>query len=466
MDKLHNDIQSFIAANSDAIRRDIARLVAVDSVEGTPTDSAPFGEKPKAALTLALDIAQELGLGTRNCENYMGYAFVGGDGEDHIATITHVDVVPAGDGWTGDAFTLRERDGYIIGRGVQDDKGPSVICLYALKYLLESGVELRYPVRALLGTSEETGMKDVEYYLSHYTAPLFCFSPDADFPLCNGEKGHVNGLVRAAQPAENVTDIRGGMAFNMIPDRAEATVKAEDLSSTEFVTATEIEPGLWKLSAKGKSGHASTPQGSKNAIGVLVDYLLANGIPSEGETPYYEALAALHRDYTGALLGVASHDDIFTPLTIIGGTIGVENGFAVQSFDCRYPTGTDGDTIASQIQRTAGAAAVISVVEDSEPFYASVDDPAVTACLDAYRAVTGDSSAKPFTIGGGTYARYFPHAVSFGPDHPEKSRPAFAGAMHSADEAACFDELTEALEIYIRAILSLEQLTPDELAGK
>ena len=56
-------------------------------------------------------------------------------------------------------------------------------------YLKEQGYELRYPMRALAGTNEETHMQDVDYYLKNYPAPAFCFTPDAEFPVCNGEKG-------------------------------------------------------------------------------------------------------------------------------------------------------------------------------------------------------------------------------------------------------------------------------------
>ena len=126
---------------------------------------------------------------------------------------------------------MREREGWIIGRGVMDDKGPSVLCLYALKYLKDRGIPLRYPVRALLGANEETGMGDVEYYLANYKAPLFCFSPDANFPLCNGEKGITRGRMIAKVPLENIVDIRGGFVSNAIPDKAEARIRADARST-------------------------------------------------------------------------------------------------------------------------------------------------------------------------------------------------------------------------------------------
>jgi succinyl-diaminopimelate desuccinylase len=132
---MRRDLERFVEENESAIFRDIARLVAINSVEEAPAENAPFGPGPKKALDEALAICSELGLDTRNCENKIGYASLGGDGEKYLATITHVDVVPAGPGWIADPFTMRDREGYILGRGVIDDKGPSVICMYALKFL-------------------------------------------------------------------------------------------------------------------------------------------------------------------------------------------------------------------------------------------------------------------------------------------------------------------------------------------
>ena len=156
-------IDAFAEQNRENILRDITRLVAVPSVEGTPEPGAPFGAGPKAALAKALEIASELGLATHDAEGYIGWAETGpiADGQKYLATITHTDVVPEGNGWDADPYTVRVRDGWLLGRGVADDKGPSILCLYALKYLKDSGVELKYPVRALLGTNEETNMHDV-----------------------------------------------------------------------------------------------------------------------------------------------------------------------------------------------------------------------------------------------------------------------------------------------------------------
>ena len=455
MDKeLMRDVDRFVEENRENVLRDIGRLVAIDSVMGEEKPGMPFGEGPAQALALGLEIAGELGLETHNCEDRMGYAQVG-QGTNYLATITHLDVVPSV-GWAEDPFTLRRREGYIIGRGVLDDKGPSVLCLYALKYLKDKGVPLRYPVRALLGINEENNMGDLDYYLANYKAPLFCFSPDANFPLCNGEKGIFHGKVVSWLPMKRVKDIRGGVAANVIPDLAEAWVEAEKLSSTERVTA-QREGDCWHLTAKGIGGHASAPEGTVNAIGVLVDYILEQGILSGAEEDFFYGLQRLHSDPYGVNLGLDTEDMIFTPLTIVGGVIGMEDGHVFQTVDCRYPTTSSGQDIVAQLTGNWGELAEIHVLSDAKPFYMELDNPAVQVCVDTYNAVTGEQ-AQPYTIGGGTYARHFPNAVSFGPEHPERPAPDFAGPIHGVDEAANIDWLMEALQIYILALIELEKL--------
>ena len=455
--KLRQDIEQFVEEQEQQIIRDIARLVAVNSVEGESAPGAPYGPGPKQALELALQIAEELGLETRNCENMIGYASVGGQGDRYLATITHVDVVPATDGWQQDPFTLREREGYLIGRGVMDDKGPSILCLYALKYLKDRKIPLRYPVRALLGANEETGMQDVEYYLKNEPEPLFCFSPDADFPLCNGEKGILHGRMISNLPLGKIVDIRGGVAANAVPDKAEAWVRAESLEGTDSVEVAEEEPGLWHLTAHGVSGHASMPEGTVNAIGLLVDYLLERDLAVEEEARFLRLVQLLNSASDGSGLGVQASDGRFTPLTIVGGVIGVENGRMFQTIDSRYPTSTSGEKIVSIIREKAGDAAEVVIDADSEPFYMELDNPAVQVCIRAYNDVTGEQ-AEPYTIGGGTYARHMKNAVSFGPEHPERPQPDFAGPIHGVDEAASKAYLLEALKVYILALLELEKL--------
>ena len=75
---------------------------------------------------------------------YVGIADIPGRGDKQLATICHVDVVPAGPGWNTDPFAMERREGWLLGRGVIDDKGPAVLSLYAGAYLLKHGITPRY----------------------------------------------------------------------------------------------------------------------------------------------------------------------------------------------------------------------------------------------------------------------------------------------------------------------------------
>ena len=453
------DIDLFIEENKENILRDIARLVAVPSIEGEPEEGAPFGKEPKKALELGLKIASELGLETRNCENYIGYAEIPVPGEEkYIATVTHLDVVPVGEGWTKSPFEMWEKDGYIIGRGVMDDKGPSVICLYALKYLKERNIPLRYPVRALLGANEETGMGDVQYYLKNYPAPAFAFSPDSDFPVCNGEKGIYQGMITSRCAPEKIVSIEGGMAFNVIPDKAKAVLKFEgELPETVEGIEVSAENDLLTVNAFGKAGHASMPEGKINAIGVLVNYILEKNLCSEAEAKYLSVLKALHDCPYGCKIGVDADDKKFSPLTIIGGIIGIKDGKFFQSLDSRYPTNTSGAQITATINEKFGEHCVCETVAEMEPFYIEPDSAEIKTCISTYNEITGEQ-AECYTMGGGTYARDFPNAVSFGPEHPERPMPEWVGAVHCVDEGASVEFLLEALKIYVATLIRLQDV--------
>ena len=456
---LNQKIDAFIAANKEQILEDIAALVAIDSVEGTPTEEAPFGEGPRAALDKTLELAAGMGLATRNCENYIGYAeLAGADPEKYLATICHVDVVPVGNGWSQDPFKMQIRDGWMIGRGVADDKGPMVATLYALKFLKEEGVSLRYPIRAMVGDNEETHMNDVEYYLKNYPAPVFCFTPDAEFPVCNGEKGHFGAELVSPVCNGEIKEFEGGVANNAVPDRASALVET-DITKLKNAPNITLEPegnGV-RIRGWGKSGHAAMPEGTVNAIGLVVNYLLDNGLCNDAERAYLEALKKLHASTAGTGLGIDCADGPFGPLTIIGGTIEMADGVIRQSFDCRYPTNTDPEKMTAAIRKVCGSAATLENVSSRVPFYIDADSPAIQTLINTYNDVTGEGK-KPFTMGGGTYARHFPYAVSFGPEHTDIEIPSFAGPMHGANEGTPFEKLVEALKIYILALLRLQEI--------
>ncbi|MGL4654588.1 MAG: Sapep family Mn(2+)-dependent dipeptidase [Sarcina sp.] len=181
---LNEKIDSF----KEKLFSSIVEVVKIPSLESEAKEGKPFGEEVNNALLKALEIAEKLGFETKNIDGYMGYAQYG-EGDDYIGVFGHLDVVETGEGWNDEPFSGVIKEGKIFGRGVLDNKGPIMSALYALYAIKECGVKLSKPVRIVFGTDEESGFKDLEYYLTKEKPPVMGFTPDCKYPVVYGERG-------------------------------------------------------------------------------------------------------------------------------------------------------------------------------------------------------------------------------------------------------------------------------------
>ncbi len=320
-------------------------------------------------------------------------------------------------------------------------------------------MKLPYTIRFLFGTNEETGMNDVPYYRERYADPAFLFTPDAEFPVCYGEKGGFDATVVSA-PIEGgeFLQFEGGSATNAVAGQAFCVVNriVDNLPEAPGITVT-YEEGKTRIDAKGKSAHASTPELGQSAIGLLADYVLANGIGTLKEQEFLRFVQKVVDFPDGSGVGIATADEYFGPLTLNGGTIKLEDGRFTQTLDSRWPTSTTPEEITAAI--TAITDPMGASFENTllmVPFLVKPDTAPIQALLSAYNEVTGESR-EPFTIGGGTYAREFTSGASFGPEMPWIEYPEWAGSMHGPDEAISNEQLQLAFKIYAAALLKLEQ---------
>lgn len=466
------DVENYVDEVWEDVVADIATLVAHPSVADSSVGEAgsPFGAPVRGALDSALAIAERLGYQVGDDEGYVGFADIAGERSGHIATIAHVDVVPAGPGWATDPFTMERHEGWLLGRGVIDDKGPAVLSLYAGAYLLRAGITPRYTFRALIGCDEEVGMTDVHHYLATHEQPLFLFTPDAEFPVCNAEKGCFGGTFVSA-PIEGgvIESWSGAEATNAIPSESVCVlaVPASELPApcahADRLVVEVLDGTRTRIFAQGIGGHASLPEGTINAIALIVGYLqeVASARPdlfAEAELAYLNLLSIVHEGTAGEGLGIEAESDAFGSLTCNAGTIDVCDGRISQTIDVRYPDSITCDEMAMICRAHAARyGAEFQRGRSKEPFSVSADSPAVQALLNVYREVTG-KPAEPFSMGGGTYARNFACAVSFGPEDNGLELPEWAGGMHGPNEAACEALLRDALKMYILAILRLNEL--------
>ena len=323
MNQVEQSVTEYVDEVWEDVVADIEQLVSYPSVAVAANAElgAPFGRPVRDALDCALGIAQKLGYQTSDDEGYVGIADIPGRGDKQLATICHVDVVPAGPGWNTDPFAMERREGWLLGRGVLDDKGPAVLSLYAGAYLLKHGIVPRYTFRALLGCDEEVGMSDVHHYLENYANPDFLFTPDAEFPVCNAEKGQFGAtFVSPKIDGGRIVSWSGSEASNAIPSQSicELAIAADELpapvENVDRLEITALDNGHAQIFAHGIGGHASMPEGTINAVGLIVSYLReaedAFGARDErlltpAEHEFVKFLAFVHADAYGRGLGIA-----------------------------------------------------------------------------------------------------------------------------------------------------------------
>lgn len=452
-------LQEAVAAREAELLRSLQESIRIRSVQQPPQDGCPFGPGVQRCLDHALDTARSLGLKAVDMDRQMGWCEYGA-GEEMVAVLGHLDVVPEGDGWSFDPFGGEIRDGKVFGRGAMDDKGPTIAALYALAAIRDAGLPLRRRIRILLGTNEETGSQDMKYYREHGgELPVMGFTPDGEYPVINGEKGIVNMTFHRALTQSGpvrLTRVSGGSAPNVVPARAEAeltcppeTAEQWAALALEKVRVRRTADGVL-VEAEGVSAHGASPQEGENALGRLVRALTAMGLPGEAGDAVRFLAERLGMETDGASLGAALRDDISGGLTLNWGTLeGDENGLRL-TINFRYPVTKTYDDCAPAVLRAFTGAGFALEREVHKPcLYIPEDSELVQTLLRVYREKTG-LSAAPKSIGGGTYAKAIPNVVAFGPIFPgDEVRE------HKPDEFIEVDKLMKNAQILAEAMYQL-----------
>ncbi len=405
-------------------------------------------------MDLAARTAEEMGFAVRTFDGYAVDATLG-DRPETIAVLGHVDVVPVGDGWEKDPFGGEIENGRIYGRGTNDDKGPTLAALFAMKALKDAGVPLKRSIRLIMGGDEECDWECMKYYAEHADMPEIGFSPDASFPLINTEKGMLHFELRfpAAEDGLRILRMATGERPNVIAGESRALLEGgEELAervrayaaSTGLDYRAETTPeGVW-VTATGIPGHSAYPEGKRSAIGMMLKLLR-----SLGATGGIATLAeAVGLESDGKSLGCACKDEVSGPLTNNMGILRLEGGEWFGTLDFRCPVEADQERLkANCVAHLPGIG--VTVVTQKAPHHVPADSELVTTLLAAYEEESGRKGEAEAT-GGGTYAKVLKQGVAFGAVFPGEEELA-----HLANEYESIDSLMLAMKIYANALLRL-----------
>lgn len=436
---------------------DLAEIISVPSVAGEREGIYPYGKVCAQALDKAQELAEKYGFKTENHE-YRCMSVLYGEGEKEIGIVCHLDVVPAGDGWSVEPYALTVADNLYMGRGTHDDKGPFIQSLYTLRFFKENNIKLPFAVRLILGSDEEVGSSDLEYFVTVRKPPMFSFTPDSEFPVCIGEKGILSVEAEFGGLPASIKEIKGGTVSNAVAGKAYAIINGDyTLNSTDNISVSTCENGI-KIEATGKTSHAAMPESGVNAISLLLNYLFENGVAEK--SGYLSLLADATEEYLGKALNIAAENADFGYLTCVGGVINGNNDKVIQSFNIRYLPETPYSEIVSAIETAiAPFGGKLSVTAQSEGYFVSADDEKIKALTEACESVLG-IECKPYTMGGGTYARWLPNTVAFGSaiESERNYLGSERGGPHQRDEYISEKEFFGGMEIYSRAIGNLSEI--------
>lgn len=464
-------ISKFIEENKEKILNTICDLIKIPSisVEDTSMPGKPFGENCAKALDYTLNLAKEMGFITKNIDGYCGYIEFG-EGEEMLGIIGHLDVVPAGDGWTKcEPFEPLIDNNRLYGRGAIDDKGPVIASLFAMKYVMDT-INVNKRVRLIIGLNEEVSWKCIKYYKEHEELPTIGFSPDADFPCIYAEKGFLNVYLNSSIPSNDIIQIKKLVcdnAINIVPKYAECTLETTDINSNTIeaelfniisennyhIQIEKIDDSTIKLISSGVASHAAHPDLGVNALSRLLVSLNRLFNLHNINVPILNYMdTKINTTIYGEDMDLNCEDES-GKLTLNVGNLKFENSDLTIGLNIRIPVTIYPTIIKHKIAESANdfGDTTITFSDEKPALYVPKNDPLVTTLCNVFNESTG-LNAHPITCGGATYARAFKNVVSFGANMPGNM-----DLCHQADEYINIPDLLKAVEIYIKAIWKLTE---------
>ncbi len=412
-----------------------------------------------------------------------GYTVLIGMGEqsEKVTIVTHGDVQPAdASKWTKSPFELDKttEPGKLIARGSEDDKGAIATALYAMKAIKDKGVELDNRIELMVYLAEESDWGPIKEFMKTYNQPKYAVTIDASYPVVVAEKGWslIAPTFSGANPSEGLyaSHLKGGAFVSQIPEDASVILhNADDQTKTQLqrnisalqgvkVSMVEQEDGL-HIRVKGTSAHSSEPEAGVNAIahlGAIFDGV-ALATNSDGQAlMFINELIGLGL-YGKQFGDIAYEHDFMGPLTVAPTLLSrdAQNNDITLSVNLRRPMGKDADLLAQQIDSALKTwqqqhQVTLSNVEVELGTPMLLDNaPHAQALLDIFKHYTGDQDASFVSIGGGTNAKLFDNAVSFGPSMPGKP---YTG--HSEHEFITEEQLALNLKMYTAMMLTLGKM--------
>ncbi|AKU79961.1 Sapep family Mn(2+)-dependent dipeptidase [Spiroplasma turonicum] len=428
------------------------KVVSMPSYRKIAEKGTPIDQDIRNVLDHCINLCKSFGMKTFIADDYKyGYADYG-NGEKLFGIICHLDVVPPGNitEWNNPPFEPIEKDGKLFGRGSFDDKGPTMMNLFAFKYLIDNGFEPDYTIRFIFGTTEETTWECMESYVANERICDLGYVPDGHFPVVYAEKWIDDIDLIGEYDCD--FEVMGGEVYNAVNDLV--YYKGDKINEIQnYLNDNNISNYLEndKLYVKGVASHGSLPEKGVAASSWLLKAMDYIGI----KHPLVQFVANyFHLDHNMEKVFGKINDET-GDLTACNGILKITNKDFRFTINFRVPCTFDprkdiNDKLISFI-KDFDMELIVSSIENS--VYFAKDSDVVKKIMSVYQEVTGDYKSEPIAIGGGTFAKSMPNMIAFGAEfNIEES------TMHAYNEYVKIDELKKMIEIYAKSIAKLTKL--------
>ncbi|QYJ91657.1 dipeptidase [Shewanella halotolerans] len=423
-----------------------------------------------------------------------------GEGEQKLGVITHGDVQPADASfWQQDPFTLdsQSQPGFLIGRGTEDDKGPIVTAMYAMKAIKDKGLALNRRIELLVYLAEESDWAPLKAFLTDFTPADINITIDAEYPVVTAEKGwseirltipkmpkmpkmRKNGEAASGASA-SLECFSGGAFASQVPQQAMAKISGLDKKTIaalkekaskqpgmkyqfEQASSAGQDSGQLTITAEGKSTHSSTPEAGVNAVTHLA--ALLKGIH------FSRSEAALTAQFIQQMVGlglygeqfgdIAYEDDFMGPMTLAATLVKPNDQGTEIVLNLRRPVGKTPEQLDQETHQAleswqAQQSVSLKGVETywGEPKLMD-KAPHLQTLLSVFGHFTDTPSPRPVAIGGSTNSKLFPNALSFGP-----AMPGVEYTGHSEHEFITKEQFMLNLQMYTAAFVELAASTEE-----
>lgn len=428
---LSAEIREHVRNRQDEIFRQLAELVAFDSVHGVPGHE----EDCHAAAAWVSEALQSAGLLVDEIVTadgsiaLLGQRQVSADAPT-VLLYSHYDVVLAGDPakWNSAPFTLTEREGRWYGRGAADCKGNLVMHLAALQALENFEETPRANLKVLIEGSEEQGGEGLDSLIAEhpelFAAEVILIADTGNAAV--GKPTLTTTLRGGAQVTVTLdtlhTPVHSGMFGGAAPDATAALIRVLDTLRDD--RGRTVIDGV-DTSARW-TGEPYDAETFRTDAGVLAGVALMG---DESDSP---------ADFVWARPAVTVTGFTSTPVAV---AINAVPATASAQLNLRVGPGTSAADTAAKLAAHLrnhtpwGAQVEVTVTDVNEPFSADTSSPALSLLGRALSSAYGAEDTGTVGSGGS-----IPLCTALQAAHPDAEIALFGveepqSTIHSPNES-------------------------------